>query len=227
MYLETRMLKVSNQLLKRTVDRYRKHIRVLHWLHAAAFLVLVLTGAVTFFHGDGYSNFLVAKILHRTAAVLFIGIPVLYYLFDPKATTGFIKETFKWNRDDIEWLKAAPDYYFGGDEQRMPAQGRLNAGQKAWQVIIIITGLVFLGTGVALWGFRWALPLPAYLWLLFTHGIAFVVVVLMFLVHIYLGVFHPRFRESLRSMLDGKISPVYAKKHYPKWYEKQAGKKAD
>jgi formate dehydrogenase subunit gamma len=224
--LELALLKEFNTP-KRTVERYRQRTVVLHWVHTAAFLVLVLTGAVTFFHGDGFSNFFIAKILHRAAAVLFIGIPVINYLLDPGATLGFIKETFRWNRDDLKWVKAAPGYYFGGDESHMPAQGRLNAGQKAWQAVIIVTGLIFVCSGVALWGFRWALPLAVYQWLLLTHGIVFVVVVLMFLVHIYLGVFHPRFKESLRSMLDGKISPGYAKKHYPKWYEKQTGKKAD
>ena len=225
--LETQVLQHTNKSGERTVKRYRKRTIVLHWLHTAAFLVLVLTGAVTFFRGDGFSNFYIDKILHRAAAVLFISIPVLNYLLDPVATLGFIKETFKWNRDDLKWLMAAPDYYFGGDESRMPAQGRLNAGQKAWQAIIIVTSLVFVATGIALWGFRWAFPLPAYQWLLFAHGVVFVIVVLMFLVHVYLGVFHPRFRESLRSMLDGRISPDYAKKHYLKWFEKQACNKAD
>jgi formate dehydrogenase subunit gamma len=219
------VLQDTNKSGKRTVKRYRKRAIVLHWLHAAAFLILVLTGAVTFFRGDGFSNFYIAKILHRAAAILFIGIPVLNCLLDLGASMDFIKETFRWGRDDTRWLLAAPDYYFGGAEERMPAQGRLNAGQKAWQAIIIITGLIFVVTGIALWGFRWALPLPAYQWLLFTHGVAFVVVVLMFMVHIYLGVFHPRFRESLRSMLDGRISPDYANRHYRKWYERQTGNK--
>jgi formate dehydrogenase subunit gamma len=208
---------------KRTVKRYRKLAIVLHWLHAAAFLILLFTGAVTFFRGEGFSSFYFAKILHRVAAILFMAVPVLNYLLDPRAVLDFIRETFTWNRDDLEWLKAAPDYYFGGAEERMPPQGRVNTGQKAWQVIILFTGLVFVATGITLWGFRYALALPVYQWLLFVHGTAFVAVVLMFIVHVYLGVFHPRSSESLHSMLDGKISPDYASKHYRKWYERQEG----
>jgi formate dehydrogenase subunit gamma len=217
----------TNNSGKRTVKRYRKLAIVIHWLHAVAFLILVLTGAVTFFYGGGFSNFYIAKILHRAAAVLFIGILVINCLLNYRGTADFIKETFLWNRDDLKWLKAAPDYYFGGVGERMPAQDRINTGQKAWQVIILLTGLVFVGTGIVLWGFRYDLALPVYQWLLITHGAAFVVVVLMFIVHIYLGVFHPRSRESLRSMIDGRISPDYAKKHYLKWFEKQADKKTD
>jgi formate dehydrogenase subunit gamma len=204
---------------KRTVKRYRKRAIVLHWLHAAAFLTLVLTGAVTFFYAGGFSNFYIAKILHRAAAVIFIVIPVINLLLNTRGTAEFIKETFRWNRDDLRWLMAAPDYYFGGAEERMPPQGRINTGQKAWQVLILLTGLVFVSTGIILWGFRYNLALPVYQWLLFAHGAAFVVVILMFIVHIYLGVFHPRSSESLRSMLDGRISPDYASKHYRKWFE--------
>jgi formate dehydrogenase subunit gamma len=209
----------------RTVKRYRNSTIVLHWLHTAAFLILVLTGAVTFFYGGGFSNFYFAKLLHRVAAVLFIIIPFINYLMDSQGTINFIKESFRWNRDDGEWLKAAPDYYFGGREERMPPQDRLNGGQKAWQAIIIVTGVVFVVTGITLWGFRFCLPLPVYQYLLLTHGVAFVIIVLMFLVHIYLGVFHPRFRESLRSMLDGRISPDYAGRHYRKWYQKKLSEK--
>jgi formate dehydrogenase subunit gamma len=203
----------------RIVERYRKRTVVLHWLHAAAFLVLAATGAVTFFQTTGYSNFYFAKVLHRIAAIIFIVVPVINYLVNPRGTAGFIKEAFKWGRDDLKWFLAAPDYYFGGSGERMPPQGHINAGQKVWQLVIMGTGLVFIGTGIALWGFRSELALPVYKWLLLVHGAAFIIVILMFLVHISLGVFHPRFRESLPSMLNGKISIGYAKAHYRKWYE--------
>jgi hypothetical protein len=36
-----------------------------------------------------------------------------------------------------------------------------------------------------------------------------------------LGVFHPRFKEAFRAILDGKISPSYARAHYPLWFEKK------
>jgi formate dehydrogenase subunit gamma len=205
----------------RTEVRYRKRTVVLHWLHAAVFLVLAVTGAVTFFQGGGYSNFFIAKILHRIAAVIFIVVPVINYLVNPGSTVRFIKETFTWGRDDLKWFLAAPDYYFGGSGERMPPQGHINAGQKAWQLLIITTGLVFIGTGIALWGFRSQMALPVYKWLLLVHGAAFIIIVLMFLVHIYLGVFHPRFKESLPSMFNGKVSERYARAHYRKWFESQ------
>lgn len=111
----------------------------------------------------------------------------------------------------------------GGTEEQMPPQGRLNTGQKIWQLVILGTGCVFLVTGATMWFFRSKIAIDVYLWLLFIHGIAFVVVSVMFLVHIYVAVLHPRMRGSLPSILDGKVSPSYAKRHYRKWYDKLVG----
>ena len=42
-----------------------------------------------------------------------------------------VKQAFTWGAEDIGWLKAAPSYYFLGDESAMPPQGSMNTGQKA------------------------------------------------------------------------------------------------
>jgi formate dehydrogenase subunit gamma len=204
----------------RTVRRFGKRAMAIHWVHAASFLVLAVTGAIIFIHGSGFSDFDIAKILHRAAAVIFILIPVSNYFLDPRASAGFVKETFKWDRDDIKWIVAAPDYYFGGSEEKMLPQSRLNTGQKLWQAIVIVTASIFVITGIALWSFKLNLSISAYQWFLFIHGCASLIVGTMFLLHIYLGIFHPRFRESFRSMLDGRITPSYARSHYRKWYDK-------
>ena len=46
----------------------------------------------------------------------------------------------------------------------------------------------------------------------------------MLFLHIALAVFHPRFDESLLSMVDGEVSGVYAKSHHGKWYDEIVGK---
>jgi len=205
---------------KRTIERYRKRSILFHWVHAASFLILVFTGAYMFLPGIGYAGGYYIGIVHRIAAVLFIGVPVLNSLSEPNKALGFVKETLIWSKDDLKWLIAAPNYYFGGSEERMPPQGHVNTGQRMWQLVVMGTGFVFLVTGIILWFFKWSIPINVYEWILFIHGIAFIIVFAMFLAHFYMGVLHPRFRESLRSMLDGKVSPAYAKQHYRKWYDK-------
>jgi formate dehydrogenase subunit gamma len=206
---------------ERVVLRYRLGSRVFHWLHSLAFVVLLLTGLARFLHPDPAGGFYTVSLIHRAAAGLFVGLPLLYYFIRPKQVGDFIKGLWQWNRSDIQWLKAAAPYYFGGPEGRMPPQGEIDPGQRAWELVIVVSGVIFVLTGVPLWFFKYAMPLAVYQWALSVHAMAFIAVFGFFLLHIYLGVFHPRFKESLRSMLDGRISPGYAKKHYPKWYEKE------
>lgn len=211
----------SDNIENKTIERFRMRSIVLHWIHTGAFIILAVTGTFTLFQGNAYSDIHIAQILHRAGAVIFIIVPIIGYFLAPRSSTGFIKESLKWGTEDVRWVVAAPDYYFGGQEERMFPQERLNSGQKLWQSVVIFTGLIFILSGIPLWGFKFILPVYAYEWILFVHGIAFVIVFLMFLLHIYLALFHPRFKESLRSMINGRISSSYARTHYRKWYEKQ------
>ncbi len=208
---------------KRTVQRFRRRTIVLHWVHSLAFLVLLITGAIILFQGTGFNSISQVIRLHQTAAFVYIVTPLVYFFLAPGRTAGFIVETFQWSKDDLRWFILAPAYYFGGAESNMPPQGHINAGQKLWQALILITGLIFVVTGIILSFFQYQIPISVYQWILVTHGAAFVIILVIFLLHVYLAVFHPRFKESLRAILDGKISPSYARQHYPKWYEKLTG----
>jgi formate dehydrogenase subunit gamma len=205
---------------QRNVVRYRLASRTFHWLHTAAFVILLLTGLARMLHQDPSGGFHVVSIIHRAAAGIFVLLPLVYYLVWPKQVSAFVKGLGQWNKTDIQWLKAAPAYYFGGAEDKMPPQGWINPGQRAWQLLIVVTGVVFIVTGIPMWLFEFEIPLAFYQWLLSIHACAFIAVTIFFLLHIYLGVFHPRFKESLRSMLDGRISGKYARAHYLKWWEK-------
>jgi formate dehydrogenase subunit gamma len=209
---------------ERKVLRYRLRSRVFHWLHSLTFVVLLLTGLARLLHNNPAAGFHMVSIIHRSAAGLFVGLPLLYYLLWPKQVGDFVRGLFRWHKEDLQWLRAAPLYYFGGPEDKMPPQDEIDPGQRAWEVAIVVTGVIFVLTGVPLWFFKWVLPLEVYQWALTVHAVAFIIVFIFFLLHIYLGVFHPRFKESLRSMLDGRVSAVYARMHYRKWFEKEKKK---
>lgn len=209
----------------RIVERHKMRTVWFHWIHTLAFLVLLITGAILFFpHLGNIAAGNVSRIIHRIAAIVFILGPLVYIPFNPKMSLHFIKEVFVWGRGDIQWLMKAPDYYFGGDESKMPPQGHVNTGQKMWQLIVLVTGGIFLVTGIMMWFLKDIVPPNVFQWSLISHDIAFAISFLMLLVHIYLGIIHPRMTESLNSMLDGKISATYAEHHYSKWYEETAKK---
>lgn len=210
----------------RVVERFKKRTIWFHWIHTIAFLVLVVTGAILFFPGIGeVAAGGMTRFIHRIAVVIFVAAPIIYFFLNPKMALHFVKETLTWGKDDFSWLRAAPLYYFGGDEEKMPPQGHVNTGQKMWQFIVLGTGVLFFISGLIMWLFKDTVSPALFQWSVIVHDIAFVLAFLMLLVHIYLGIIHPRMNESLRSMLDGKISKHYAGSHYGKWYDEVARSK--
>jgi len=210
----------------RTVERFRRRSIWFHWIHTASFLTLIVTGAILFIPGLGApAAGGLTRLIHRIAVILFAGAPLIYFIFNPKLSLHFIKESLTWGKDDILWVTKAPDYYFGGAEEKMPPQGHINTGQKMWQFIVLGTGALFLVTGFLMWFLKDTLTPSVFQWCVIGHDIAFILAFLMLLVHIYLGIIHPRMTESLRSMWDGKISVTYAKHHYGKWYDGLPGSK--
>ncbi len=209
---------------QRTLLRFRKRAILIHWLHAVSFAVMLVTGALMFFNLASFSGGHQIRIIHQVAAVFFVAVPVACSVFDPKGTASFLREAFHWDRDGRAWLTASLRFYFGRQVQ-MPPQGYINGDQRLWQLVVIVTGPVLAVSGTLMWFFRLKMSVAAYQWILLTHGTAFVVVSVMFLVHFYLSTLHPGFGESLASMLDGKVSPSYAQDHYRKWYDEKTGSK--
>jgi len=204
------------------VEKYRKSIRVLHWIHSGAFVLLFITGLILFIPGLGFlAEDSWTRLIHRVGAAIFVIAPIIYIILDPKAAMRGLKEAFTWNiSEDMGWLQALPRYYFLGDEKAMPPQGHLNTGHKMWWFIVIVFGILFIITGAIMW-FAKASAAPAVLqWMIFIHDVAFIVTGSMFFLHIYMGVFHPLMNESWNAMTSGKISIEYAKSHHGKWYAK-------
>ncbi|MFC2033039.1 formate dehydrogenase subunit gamma [Chloroflexota bacterium] len=210
------------------VEKYRKSTRVLHWIHTGAFILLFLTGLVLFVPQLGIlAQDSWTRIIHRIAAVLFTVIPLIYLIVKPKASWQGIKDAFIWGSSDMGWLKAAPRYYFLGDDKGMPPQGHMNTGQKMWWFMVLVFGVLFVISGLIMW-FAKTTAAPALLqWMVLLHDVSFIVTGTMLFVHIYLGVIHPLMTESWKAITGGKISTEYAKSHHGKWYEEVAGTKEE
>ena len=207
-----------------TVQKYTKVARIFHWVHTAAFIILVLTGIFLFIPAAGFiAQDSWTRIIHRVAAVLFVVAPLMQVFANPKTAGASIKQAFTWGKDDLEWVKALPRYYFLGDESAMPPQDEMNTGQKMWLTVLLIMAPIFVITGILMWFFAFTLPSGVFQWCVFVHDVAFIVTFAFLLVHVYLGVIHPLMRThggSFRSMVDGKVTVEYAKSHHGKWYDR-------
>ena len=201
------------------VEKYRKPIRILHWIHSGAFVLLFLTGLILFIPGLSFlAEDSWTRIIHRIGAAIFVVIPLVYLIINPRSVANGLKQAFTWTKDDIGWIKALPRYYFNGDDSTMPPQGEMNTGQKMWWFIVVVFGILFVITGVIMWFAKDAAPAGLLQWMTFIHDISFIVAGAMFFVHIYNGVVHPLFNEAWGAITGGKISAGYARKHHGKWY---------
>ncbi|MBM3183482.1 MAG: formate dehydrogenase subunit gamma [Chloroflexi bacterium] len=210
------------------VRKYTKPARVFHWVHTGAFLLLVVTGLILFVPALGFlAQDSWTRVIHRIAAVVFVLAPLIQILANKASTKAALKKAFSWGKDDMDWAMAMPRYYFLAEESAMPPQGEMNTGQKLWFVILLIFSPLFVITGILMWFFKYTLPSEVFQWSVFVHDVAFIVVFLMFLVHVYLGVIHPLMRThggSFSSMVDGTVTTDYAKSHHGKWYKEIAKK---
>lgn len=202
------------------VEKYRKPVRILHWIHSGAFVVLFLSGLVLFIPQLAFlAEDSWTRLIHRIGAAIFIIIPLIYLILSPKSAIRGLKQAFSWGMEDMDWLKAAPRYYFLGDESAMPPQGAMNSGQKMWWLFTIVFGIIFIITGLVMWFAKATAPASVLQWMVFIHDISFIVTGAMFLLHLYLGLIHPMMTEAWNSMAKGKISIDYAKTHHSKWYD--------
>jgi len=210
------------------VQKYTKPARVFHWVHSGAFLLLVITGIFLFVPAAGFlAQDSWSRVIHRVAAVIFVLAPLIQIIANRKTAWTSIKEAFTWNMDDLKWAIALPRYYFLCDDSTMPPQEHMNTGQKMWYTLLLIFSPIFLITGILMWVFKYSLPSAVFQWSLFAHDVAFIVILLMFFVHVYMGVIHPMARQhggTFSSMVDGTVTVDYAKSHHGKWYKEIAKK---
>jgi len=199
--------------------------RFVHWLHTAAFAVLMITGAMLYIPWFGNSIAQGAgghaiRLIHRVGAVAFMLVPVLYIVETPKEWLASMKRVFTWNKDDLGWLKAAPAYYFLGDEEAMPPQDKFNTGQKLFYLTVVVCMVGFIVTGLIMWFGKGTVPAWMFRWSVFLHDLCTIAYAAFFLVHFVLSVMHPLMKGAINGMLFGWMPEEYVKHHHAKYYQK-------
>jgi formate dehydrogenase subunit gamma len=208
----------------RKIERFTYFERAAHWSNAIAFCVLAISGLVMAFGkfvllpviGSSLFGWLTyaLKTAHNFAGPLFAVSLVIVFV-------TFVRDNFP-NAQDIRWV-AKGGGLFGGEE---PASGRFNAGEK----IIFWGGVFVLGFFVVSSGLTLDKLLPG---LAYTrgdmqiahmiHAVAAVLMIAMFLGHIYLGTLG--MKDAYSAMKTGYVDEGWAKEHHALWYEDvRAGK---
>lgn len=175
--------------------------RIIHWIAAASWLLLVPTGFIViygaFFGGGPFVR--IARYLHVIGAVLF-AIVVL-------------PMTIMWLKDmlprlwDIKWMMILGGYLVKR-KQEIPAH-KFNAGQKMWYWFAMFGGIVMIITGIMMYFQNFDLS-KLHLGLLqidllrlaiITHLTLALILVALFFTHLYMSLF--AIKGSLDSMISG------------------------
>lgn len=197
--------------------RFDKVERTVHWVNAALFAVLILTGAALYL--EPLSALIGRRHLVEEIHVycgLALPVPVVVALAGRwgKGLRGDFRRFNRWTADDRAWMRAVGT----GRERRLEARrrlrlGKFNAGQKLNAVFTGGTIVVMLATGAIM---RWYHPWP----LSFRTGATFVhdwlalAVVVAVVGHIGYAMHDP---DAMRAMRNGVIGSKWAARHAPAW----------
>jgi formate dehydrogenase subunit gamma len=188
--------------------RFTRTERSLHWVHAAAFLVLLASGLALYLPSlaELVGRRPLLKDIHVYTAVAWAGAILLVVLLgDRRSLRRTMREIDVFDRDDRDWLRRRP-----------APQGKFNAGQKLNAAITAAFAILFAVTGVLLWlgerdtRFRFAQTILIHDWL--TQ-----ISLVLFLGHLYLAVINPSTRHSLNGMTRGWVDAEWAERHHEKW----------
>jgi formate dehydrogenase subunit gamma len=203
-----------------SVLRFNGFERFSHWITAASFVLLALTGLnITFgkvlllplIGPDAFTAVSeVAKHVHN-----FVGFPFVL---------GLVLIAALWLRDniprrvDIEWLKEGGGFI----KSRHPVAGRFNAGEKLVFWLALAAGAV-----VAISGF--ILMFPFYVTNIFgmqaaqvVHSVIAVLFIALIIGHIYIGTLGTE--GAFEAMATGSVDLNWAREHHALWLQEEIAK---
>jgi formate dehydrogenase subunit gamma len=197
------------------VGRFSRSERGIHWIHAAAFFVLLGSGLVLYLPrlSERVSRRPLIKDIHFYTGIAWAAALILIVLIaDRRALRRTLRELDLFDDDDRRWLLG-----------RRAPQGRFNAGQKVNFWLTAAFAILFFVTGLLLWygerNTRFRLPST-----LLVHDTLMYVSILLVAGHLFLALVFPPTRPALRGMLRGSVRAEWAREHHSKWVATDAGR---
>ena len=193
------------------VGRFDVRERFVHWMVAISFVYSALTGLSMwsrklFWVASVFGGGETVRSMHPFGGVLFaFGLGMIFKNWASQ---------MKIDAEDKKWLKQSPRYAMN-DESGMPESGKFNAGQKMLFWLQSISALLLFASGMVLW-FPELMPRVLRLSAVLVHPLAAIASIGGIIIHIYMSAF--AVPGSLRAMLEGWVTPGWAKAHHAKWY---------
>lgn len=206
----------------RTITRFNAFERFMHWLTAACFIVLALSGLnVTFgkllllplIGPEAFTSLSVAaKWAHNFLAWPFmLGIALMFLVWVKDNIPGIV---------DLRWFAAGGGIIGSGH----PPAKRFNGGQKVifWSVVgggalLAVSGIFLIFPFIASGG-----VLDLQFWNV-VHGVVAVLMIAAILAHIYIGTIG--MEGAFDAMGSGEVDLNWARAHHSLWVEEEEEKK--
>jgi len=206
--------RTTGQAIDRVL-RYPLAERINHWIAAFSYIYCLITGLgfwspymfwLTAIVGGGPT----ARFWHPWLGLVF--------------TASLCWMYARWRQDmlptdaDRVWWERVDDYVRNEDE-KLPAIGRFNYGQKLYFWVTFWATILLLLSGLLLWFPEYIAP-----WLRSTavafHVIAALVTIGVFIIHVYMGT--AMVKGSFTAMVTGYVPAAWARFHHRLWYEQLA-----
>ena len=200
-----------------TIIRNTTAARINHWVTAACFVLLTLSGLSMFHPLLSFLALLFGSGQWARAIHPWIGCVLLV------SYAGLIVQFWRdnfWNRDDIAWMKAI-DRVLVNQEEGVPEVGRFNAGQKFvfWSMALLVP-VLFL-TGLVIWEvyFGTYTSIEVQRTAVLIHSAAAIAAIIVWIIHVYAAIW---VEGSVRAMTQGYVTPGWAYRHHRKWLRRLA-----
>jgi formate dehydrogenase subunit gamma len=219
-YLIRGTVRIENGRSGRPLPRFNSFERMVHWMTAACFIILALSGLnITF----GRQLILPWLGPEAFTAMTQWGKYAHNFLSFP-FTLGVVLTFLMWiasnipSRVDLEWIKQGG----GMVGHKHPPAGRFNAGQKLIYWVVVIGGGLVAASGYLLMFPFYGTNIADMQLAQVVHGVVAVLFVAAMLVHIYMGTLGEE--GAFEGMWDGTVDENWAKQHHRIWYEEEASK---
>jgi formate dehydrogenase gamma subunit len=199
------------------VKRFSGFHRVLHWLIAIPYILLLASGGLILLHRLGWLHAPAENVLatlHRWVGLAFVAI-VLELLL-AALVAGHWRTISRDFRDwlfarprDVLWLICVPLNACLPKRFPLPPAGRFNAGQKLHGLFILVAVIGFIVTGLMM------IVVPGSLKVWLIHVWLFFGAVAFLALHLFLALINPATRRALPGIFTGHVSHAYVKEHHP------------
>ena len=204
----------------RVLVRFSGFERFVHWMTAACFIVLAITGLnITFgkpllqplLGSEAFADWSQwAKYAHNYLSFAFtLGVVLIFLMW------------IAWNiptGQDIRWLREGG----GMVGNKHPAADRFNAGQKMVYWIVVLGGGAVAASGYFLLFPFYGTDIADMQTAEMVHGVTAALFIAVMLAHIYIGTLGTQ--GAFEGMWDGTVDVNWAKEHHSLWLEQEARK---